>query len=104
MSVYTEADEACRGNPLLALGNIRYQMVMGESKGMIDYYADAAIRCGLKREDVRLYIKESQSCFGKSAYVEPLCSPTQAYMAGAESADGYASFISASFIDLTTTH
>lgn len=104
MSVHTEADEACRGNPLLALGNIRYQMVMGESDGMIDYYADAAIRCGLKREDVRLYIEKSRTCFGESAYLAPLCSATQAYMAGSESADGYASFISASFIDLTTIH
>ncbi|MCU1136937.1 MULTISPECIES: hypothetical protein [Stenotrophomonas] len=104
MSIYTEADEACRGDALVALANIRYQMVMGESEGLIDYYAQAAVNCGLSRPDVNQYIARSRTCFDKPAYLFPLYSATQAYLSGGESAEGYAAFIDASFIDHATIH
>lgn len=104
MPVFTEADEACRGDALVALANIRYQMVMGESEGLIDYYAQAAVNCGLSRPDVDLYIARSRTCFDKPAYLLPLHSATQAYLSGDETAEGYAAFIDGSFIDHATIH
>ena len=104
MPVYTEADEACRGDALVALANIRYQMVMGESEGLIDYYAQAAVNCGLSRPDVNRYVARSRICFDKPAYLLPLYSATQAYLSGDESAEGYAAFIDASFIGHIAIH
>lgn len=55
MNSYTEADEACKGDLSDALLNLRHQVAMDETAGVIDMYAEAAYKCGATRQQVSTY-------------------------------------------------
>lgn len=52
MNSYTEADEACKGDVSRALLNLRHQVAMDETAGVIDMYAEAAYKCGATHQQV----------------------------------------------------
>ncbi|OGU23672.1 MAG: hypothetical protein A2580_13360 [Hydrogenophilales bacterium RIFOXYD1_FULL_62_11] len=52
MYEYSEADEACEGDQSKALSNLRHQVVMRESAGVIAMYELAALKCGARWDQI----------------------------------------------------
>lgn len=92
-SDYTEADETCHGDPLVALANHRYQLYSGETAGVIGLYEDAAVRCGIPRQQLHAdEVRLRNRLAGiddrtASRLTQSLCDDVQAYRARQITAD-----------------
>lgn len=58
--VVTEADESTHGDQLVALANVRWQLLMDESMGVVDMYQEAAVRTGVSALTVNEYTRHTR--------------------------------------------
>ena len=96
----SEADEASKGDALVALANLRWQVLGNETNGVIDMYAAAAVRCGVANVAVSRFIQQVRDTLGltpapgrRSALLIDLSLRTRDYLSRRLPASAFASSI-----------